>query len=118
MLSILSEDQLQRLGDHKYSAEGCSLLDPLMQKFWRWLVEQIPETWAPNSLTIAGLLLNIVATLILAFYSPDAKHEVSNCNSLKCSKLTLMNIDIPYFRPILSQPTFGFVHGSYQNTEK
>lgn len=82
MLPILSQDQLHKLGEHKYSAQGCSVMDPMMQKFWRWLVEQIPETWAPNSLTIAGLALNVLATLILVFYSPDARHEVSDLDLL------------------------------------
>ncbi|PVD33414.1 hypothetical protein C0Q70_04670 [Pomacea canaliculata] len=74
---ILSEQQLKRLSEHKYSAGGQSLLEPFLQPFWRWLVEQIPLWVAPNLLTIAGLVVNIVSTLIIIYYSPDAKSEVS-----------------------------------------
>ncbi|XP_064600331.1 choline/ethanolaminephosphotransferase 1-like [Liolophura sinensis] len=75
MSRVLSTAQLKRLNEHKYSAEGVSILEPLMQKFWRWLVEQIPTTWAPNTITSVGLIINVVTTLILVLYSPDAKQE-------------------------------------------
>lgn len=76
MAKILSDAQLKRLAGHKYSAGGVSFLEPCMQPFWRWLVEQIPLWVAPNLLTIAGLILNIATTLILVYHSPDAKSEL------------------------------------------
>ncbi|XP_005109346.1 cholinephosphotransferase 1 [Aplysia californica] len=72
---ILTQGQLKRLKEHKYSAEGQSVLEPPMQVFWRWTVEQVPLWWAPNAITIIGLIINIVTTLILAFYSPDCVQE-------------------------------------------
>ena len=33
---ILSDKELKRLKDHQYSSSCCSLLDPLMQKYWNW----------------------------------------------------------------------------------
>ena len=77
MADVLTPGQLRRLTEHKYSAEGVSLVEPTMQHFWRWLVEQIPLWWAPNALTLVGLIVNVLTTLILVFYSPDAKQEVS-----------------------------------------
>lgn len=74
---ILSGKQIKALKEHKYSAEGSSICEPVMQVFWRWLVEQIPRTWAPNTITLVGLILNISATLILVCYSPDGLKEVS-----------------------------------------
>ncbi|KAL8601995.1 hypothetical protein ACOMHN_008487 [Nucella lapillus] len=73
---ILNESQLKRLSEHKYNAGGVSILEPFLQPFWRWLVEQIPLWVAPNLLTIAGLVLNVVSTLFLIYYSPDAKSEL------------------------------------------
>ncbi|XP_021357685.1 choline/ethanolaminephosphotransferase 1-like isoform X1 [Mizuhopecten yessoensis] len=75
MTDFLTSTQLKRLKEHKYSAQGQSVLEPQMQKFWRWLVEQIPETWAPNTITSVGLLINIVTTLLLLVWSADAKTE-------------------------------------------
>lgn len=76
---ILTQAQLKRLMEHKYSAEGQSFLEPPMQVFWKWIVERIPEWWSPNALTITGLIINVSTTLILAFYSPDCKQAVNTC---------------------------------------
>lgn len=73
---VLSDAQLRRLGEHKYSSSGSTLLDPLMQRFWNWFVTKVPLSIAPNVLTVTGLIVNAVTTLILILCSPDAKHEV------------------------------------------
>lgn len=71
----LTSRQIKALKEHKYSAEGQSICEPFMQVFWKWLVEQIPTTWAPNTITLVGLILNVTTTLILVFYNPDGKRE-------------------------------------------
>lgn len=71
----LSPAQLKRLEEHKYSASGCSLFEPPCQVYWNWLVQQIPTWVAPNTLTIIGLVVNIVTTLILVYYCPSATEE-------------------------------------------
>ncbi|XP_033251339.1 cholinephosphotransferase 1-like isoform X5 [Drosophila miranda] len=68
---ILSAQQLRNLSEHKYSCFSASLLDPLLQPWWNWLVGQTPLWLAPNLITIVGLILNIVTTLILICYSPN-----------------------------------------------
>uniref|UniRef100_A0A8C2ANF8 Cholinephosphotransferase 1 n=1 Tax=Cyprinus carpio TaxID=7962 RepID=A0A8C2ANF8_CYPCA len=71
----LSAVQLKRLEEHKYSAAGRSLFEPPCQIYWNWLVQQIPTWVAPNTLTIIGLLINILTTVILVYYSPTATEE-------------------------------------------
>src|SRR5271156_5474766 len=39
---VLNEQEIKRLKEHKYASEGTTLLDPYMQKFWKWLVEYCP----------------------------------------------------------------------------
>ncbi|XP_072034044.1 cholinephosphotransferase 1-like [Amphiura filiformis] len=75
MSDVLTPSQLKRLKEHKYSAEGQSLCEPTMQVFWRWLVEQIPRTIAPNAITLAGLAFNILGSLILMYYDPTANQD-------------------------------------------
>ncbi|XP_076313260.1 LOW QUALITY PROTEIN: cholinephosphotransferase 1-like [Tachypleus tridentatus] len=82
---ILSSAQLKRLKEHKYSASGSSFLDPFMQPFWNWLVKKFPLWLAPNLMTIAGLVINIFTSLILVFYSPDARHEAPRWAFLICA---------------------------------
>ena len=77
MNEVLTPSQLKRLTEHKYSVEGSSICDPVMQKFWGWLIQQIPLHWAPNAITLAGLIVNIVTATILVIYSPDARQQVS-----------------------------------------
>lgn len=74
----LSAAQLKRLEEHKYSASGRSLLEPPLQIYWNWLVQQIPLWVAPNTLTIVGLLINVLTTAVLVFYCPTATEEVSS----------------------------------------
>lgn len=78
----LSPAQLKRLEEHKYSASGRSLFEPPCQVFWNWLVQQTPTWIAPNTLTIVGLLVNIISTVVLVYYCPTATEEVSNQASL------------------------------------
>lgn len=74
---LLSPGQLRRLSEHKYSCTTNSFLDGSLQPWWNWLVSKIPLWLAPNLITIVGLIVNIATTLILIYYSPDAKTEVS-----------------------------------------
>ncbi|XP_037086484.1 cholinephosphotransferase 1-like isoform X2 [Pollicipes pollicipes] len=70
---LLSPAKLQSLDEHKYSCQSNSILDPFMQPWWNWLVTKCPLWLAPNLITLAGLAVNIITTLILVYYSPDAK---------------------------------------------
>ena len=73
---LLSQSQLKRLKEHKYSTEGSSLFEPPMQVFWRWLIEQVPKTTAPNTITTIGLACNIIGALILMLFCPTATEQV------------------------------------------
>lgn len=75
---LLSVAQLKRLGEHKYKYDSCSILDPYLQIYWNWLVDKVPIWLAPNLITLSGLFVNICTTLLLVYYSPDAKSEVSS----------------------------------------
>lgn len=73
---ILTPAQLKRLSEHKYNSCGSTLLDPVLQPYWNWLVTKLPLWLAPNLMTISGLIITIITTLILVYYSPDAQQEV------------------------------------------
>jgi len=82
---LLSAAQLKRLGEHKYKYDSCSLLDPYLQVYWNWLVSKVPIWLAPNLITILGLLVNILTTLLLVWFSPDAKSEAPRWAFLLCA---------------------------------
>lgn len=76
MSPILSTMQLKNLQDHKYSSQGKSLLDPLFQKYWNWIVLKVPMNIAPNLITITGLAINIFTSILMMLYSPNAVESV------------------------------------------
>ena len=91
----LSPAQLKRLEEHKYSASGRSLFEPPCQIYWNWLVQQIPTWIAPNTLTIVGLLVNILSTVVLVYYCPTATEEVSKATLAKVSTRRLAPVTCP-----------------------
>ena len=72
----LSRHQLKRLEEHRSQSAGRSLLEPLMQGYWEWLVGRVPSWIAPNLITIIGLSINICTTVLLVFYCPTATEQV------------------------------------------
>ncbi|XP_077560967.1 choline/ethanolaminephosphotransferase 1-like isoform X3 [Haemaphysalis longicornis] len=82
---ILSPQQLKRLSEHKYSCSGASFMDPFMQPFWNWVTSKCPLWLAPNLMTLSGLFVNIVTSLILVYYSPTATQEVPRWAFLLCA---------------------------------
>lgn len=82
---VLTKEQLKRLAEHKYSSEGSSIFEALMQPFWRKVVEWIPVWWAPNAITLAGLIVNAVTVFILMLFSPDAKGELPAWSLVLCA---------------------------------
>ncbi|RNA33640.1 cholinephosphotransferase 1 isoform X2 [Brachionus plicatilis] len=85
MPAILTDIQLKNLDNHKYSSGGSTLLDPLFQPFWGWLVQQIPLSIAPNLVTIVGLILNVVTSSLFMIYSPNGDQELPRWVLFMCS---------------------------------
>ncbi|XP_037947270.1 cholinephosphotransferase 1 isoform X5 [Teleopsis dalmanni] len=82
---ILSNKQLHKLSEHKYSCTSASLMDPWLQPWWNWLVSKTPLWLAPNLITIVGLIINIITTLILIYYSPDGKSAPPRWSCFLCA---------------------------------
>jgi hypothetical protein len=87
MTPVLSNSQLKNLHAHTYSSSGNTLLDPIFQPYWKWLVLQMPIYLAPNLITIIGLIINVVTSTILILYSPNAKESVCKRKKKKFLKL-------------------------------
>jgi len=82
---VLSSSQLKRLSDHKYNCTSSSLLEPFLQPWWNWVVSQIPIWLAPNLITITGLAVNIITSLVLIYVNPDGKQETPRWAALLCA---------------------------------
>ena len=86
---ILTKSQLRNLDQHKYTASGVTLLDPVLQPFWNWLVLQMPLYVAPNLITLVGLAINVLTSTILMIQSPNADQHVTL--SLPCVSIIILN---------------------------
>ena len=73
---VLNEPEIKNLKAHRYASEGTTLLDPYMQKYWKWLVELCPLWVAPNLITIVALVINIVTSVVLMILSKNGKEQV------------------------------------------
>ena len=72
----LTSTHLRGLKDHKYNAQGVSILEIFLQPFWRRIVEYVPLWVAPNLLTFAGLAINVATTLIVVLLDLKAEGKV------------------------------------------
>ncbi|XP_051495210.1 choline/ethanolaminephosphotransferase 1 isoform X3 [Apus apus] len=90
----LSKHQLKRLEEHKYQSAGRSLLEPLMQGYWEWLVGRVPAWIAPNLITIIGLLINIFTTLLLVYYCPTATEQTYVSGTLRFGIIDVTEVQI------------------------
>jgi len=83
--NILSERELKKLKEHQYSSCCTSLLDPLMQKYWNWFVTLVPLWVAPNLITMVGLAINIITSLVLVWYCPTATEKAPWWTTFSCA---------------------------------
>jgi len=56
---FITKDGLENIKNHKYKSGGYSILDNLMNPFWEFVVKLMPQTLAPNSITLIGVIINI-----------------------------------------------------------
>lgn len=70
---LLSDQELKRLREHKYSAVDNSWLDELcMKRWWEFVITLCPMWIAPNLITLIGLVINLITVLILSSFSYSA----------------------------------------------
>ncbi len=64
----------------------------IMQPFWNAVVARVPTWVAPNMLTLAGLVVNVLTTLNLVYHTPAlGSTEPVRCGWLLCSQVYLID---------------------------
>ena len=69
-VNFLSEEDLLNLDLYEYHSGEYSFLDNILNPFWQKVAYAFPNWFAPNLITLTGLIINIVAALIVALYDP------------------------------------------------
>ncbi|XP_059080122.1 choline/ethanolaminephosphotransferase 1-like [Tigriopus californicus] len=81
---IMTPSQLKRLDGHKYNCTNESIMDAFMQKWWNTVIQWTPMWVAPNAITMIGLIVNILTSLILMYFCPTAKEPCPRWAALLC----------------------------------
>lgn len=69
---VIPEEGLKNIAEHKYVPGVYTPLDNLFNKyFWTPVVVLIPKWLAPNTITVTGLVIQIVGFLLLAHHCQD-----------------------------------------------
>ena len=68
--NFLSEEDLKNLDLYEYHGGEYSYIDNLLNPFWLKVAYAFPNWFAPNLITLTGLAINVIASLLIAFYDP------------------------------------------------
>jgi len=69
---VIPEEGLKRIAEHKYVPGVYTPLDNIFNKFvWTPLIGAFPTWLAPNTITVAGLVIQMIGYCVLAFYCSD-----------------------------------------------
>lgn len=106
-MPYLTHRQLSGLEKHKYATSGNTILDPIMQIYWNWVLNRFIPLWiAPNLLTLLGLLANGFSVILACFAFPTASsyyydEKTGNSSSenvpYNWARMSLLNISICQF---------------------
>lgn len=67
---FLSEEDLRNLDLYEYHGGEYSYIDNFLNPFWYKVAYAFPNWFAPNLITLTGLIVNIIAALLVAVYDP------------------------------------------------
>eukprot|EP01059_Diplonema_ambulator_P033012 TRINITY_DN6734_c0_g1_i1.p1 TRINITY_DN6734_c0_g1~~TRINITY_DN6734_c0_g1_i1.p1 ORF type:complete len:410 (+),score=99.19 TRINITY_DN6734_c0_g1_i1:64-1293(+) len=73
----VGDDGIEGLKKYKYSGQDLSFVSYyILQPYWRWAVNLLPRTVAPNLVTLYGLGMIMASYYLVEYFSPDCRTEV------------------------------------------
>ncbi len=64
-MGYLKESHLRVLQDYKYTSEGCTPLDKLLNYYWEAVTKLFPSYVTPNLITATGFMCLVASYLII-----------------------------------------------------
>ena len=77
----LTSEEINRLGKFRYEyhvVDNFIISTHLMKPFWKTIQKIVPRSIHPNILSLTGFFLNISTCLILSYYDPHMRNNVSD----------------------------------------
>jgi ethanolaminephosphotransferase len=79
MSPIFSEQDIQNAKNYKYQGTDRSIIGRLfMRHYWEWMMRFCPMSVAPNTITILGLVFELVSFAISYFLSEGFAQPIPN----------------------------------------
>ena len=73
---FITEEGLKNIKEHKYQSGGYSILDKILNPFWETVVKLMPNSLAPNTITLLGVVINFMAYFTMFYYDRTLKEVV------------------------------------------
>lgn len=69
----LHERDLKSLDTYVYHGADYTLIENFLNPFWTWFASFFPDWMAPNMITLIGLIINVVSSLIVLYHDPTVE---------------------------------------------
>lgn len=69
-VKFLNKQDLANLDVYEYHGGDYSFIDNLLNPFWYKVAYSFPTWFAPNLITLTGLVINIIAAMLIALHDP------------------------------------------------
>lgn len=73
---FITQEGLTTIKNHKYKSGGYSIIDNLINPFWEFVVKLMPETLAPNAITLIGVVINFAMYGFMFYYDRTLAEDV------------------------------------------
>jgi len=72
MIEYIKDSDIKALKKYKYSSVDKSLIQKyILNPYWCWLVQRVPEWVAPNLITLSGFMFMVFSICLLLVYGPN-----------------------------------------------
>ena len=75
-MDALTEKDLEKMKNHKYSTTGYSWLDNKMNPFWTFCANLLPYKYSPNMVTLTGFFCQSISVVLISFYDLTLTKEL------------------------------------------
>ena len=65
-MDALTEKDLEKMKNHKYSTTGYSWLDNKMNPFWTFCANLLPYKYSPNMVTLTGFFCQSISVVLIS----------------------------------------------------
>ena len=91
----LRDKDLKSLDLYVYHGADYTLVENLLNPFWNWFASFFPDWMAPNTITLIGLIINIISAALVLIHDPTLEGKAPSYYYIiaSISLITYLNFD-------------------------